>query len=146
MKINFFILTVIVLIAGSLSTGYNINRGKTAADAKENVKQAYQDLKDTQTDTISDWQQFKIDAKVKIDANEKRIDEFKANMKTANKKFKAKYKNEVVVLEQKNVELKKKISEYKYEGKDKWEEFKQGFNHDMDVVGNELKDLFTKKH
>jgi hypothetical protein len=30
------------------------------------------------------------------------------------------------VLEQNNIELKKKIREYKYEGKDKWEEFKMG--------------------
>jgi len=49
------------------------------------------------------------------------------------------------VLEQKNVELKKKLREYKYESEDKWEEFKAGFNHDLDVVGNSIKNFFTTK-
>jgi cell division protein FtsB len=66
-------------------------------------------------------------------------------MKTASKKFKAKYEKEVAALEQKNIELKKKISEYKYDGKDKWEEFKRGFNQDLDIVGKAISDLFAKK-
>jgi predicted nucleic acid-binding Zn-ribbon protein len=145
MKNKYFILTFIVLIAGSVLTGCNSNREKRVEDAKENVKQANQDLKDAQTDSISDWQQFKNDAEIKISANEQRIAEFKVKIKTTSKEFKAKYDREITVLEQKNVELKKKINEYKYEGKDKWEEFKQGFNHDMDVVEKALKDIFAKK-
>jgi hypothetical protein len=49
------------------------------------------------------------------------------------------------VLERKNIELKNKIREYKYEGKDKWEEFKKGFNRDVDIVGKALKNIFAKK-
>jgi hypothetical protein len=133
-----------VLIAVSVLTGYNVHQGKTLSGSKENVNNTYQGLETTQTDTISEWQQFKIDAQVKINANEKKIDEFKADMKTDGKNIKAKYKKEVVVLEKKNKELKKKISEYKYDGKVKWEEFEQGFNHDMDVVGTSIKNLFSK--
>ncbi len=145
MKNKYFILTVIGLIAGSVLTGCDTNREKKVEDAKENVQQANQDLKDAQAEYEKEWQQFKSDAELKISANEKSIDELKVEIKTAGKKFKAKYEKEVAVLEQKNIELKKKISEYKYEGKDKWEEFKRGFNHDMDLVGKALKDLFAKK-
>ena len=102
-------------------------------------------MKEAQAQYEKDWQQFKSDAELKISANLKSIDEFKAEIKKASKKFKAEYEKEVAVLEQKNIELKKTISEYKYKGKDKWEEFKRGFNNDMDVVGKALKDLFTKK-
>ena len=49
------------------------------------------------------------------------------------------------MLEKKNIELKKRMGEYKYESKEKWEEFKQGFNHDMDVVGKSIKDFFSDK-
>ena len=92
-----------------------------------------------------DWQQFKNEVESKIAANEKSIDEFKAEMKTASSKFRTKYEKEVVVLERKNIELKNKIREYKYEGKDKWEEFKKGFNRDVDIVGKALKNIFAKK-
>jgi len=145
MKNKYFILAIIVLIAGAVFTGCNVNRENKVEEAKENVKQANQDLKVTQAQYDKEWQQFKSDAELKINANEKRIDEFKVEIKTASAKFKAKYEKEVVVLEQKNIELKKKISEYKYEGKDKWEEFKKEFNRDLDVVGNAIKDIFTKK-
>ena len=66
-------------------------------------------------------------------------------MKKTSKKFKAKYENQVLTLEQKNIELKKKLNDYKYEGKDNWEQFKQKFNNDIDSVGNAIKGLFEKK-
>lgn len=144
MKNKYFILAIIVLIAGSVFTGCNNNQKKVDA-AKENVKQANQELKDAQAKYEQEWQQFKSDAELKISANEKSINEFKAKMKTEGTKFKAKYEKEVAVLEQKNIELKKKISEYKYEGKDNWEEFKRDFNRDIDIVGNAIKDIFAKK-
>ena len=114
-------------------------------DAKENVKQANRELKDAQAQYESEWRQFKNEAETKIDANERSIDTLKMEMGIASKKFKTKYENDVTALEQKNIELKKKITDYKYDGKDKWEEFKQGFNQGIDIVGKALKDIFTKK-
>jgi hypothetical protein len=143
MKNKYFILSAFILIAGTAIIGKNINIGKTAENANSNQKN--QVLENTQTGFDKDWKNFKVDAKLKIKANEESIAEFKVKMKKEGKIFKAKYKKEVAVLEQKNVELKNKLREYKYEGKDKWEEFKIGFNHDMDAVGNSIKDLFVKK-
>jgi hypothetical protein len=100
---------------------------------------------DAQAQFDNEWQQFKSDAEMKISTNEKKIDEFKTAMKTTSKKFKTKYENQVLTLEQKNIELKKKLNEYKYEGKDKWEEFKRDFNADVDVVGSAINDIFSKR-
>jgi hypothetical protein len=122
-----------------------MNRDKIVKDVQDNVKQANQGLKNAKTGFDKEWHEFKSDAELKINANEKRIGEFKVKIKTSSKEFKRKYDKEVVVLEKKNVELKKKINEYKFESKDKWEEFKLGFNKDMDVVGKSIKDLFAKK-
>jgi len=77
-----------------------------------------------------------------IEANGKRIDAFKEKMKEAGSKATKKYNKEVAVLEQKNHELKIKLDEYKDEGQIKWEEFKMNFNHDLDVIGKTMKDLF----
>ena len=141
MKNNYFILGVILLIAGLLLTGCDSNRD----NAKEKVKQANQDMADAQAQYDKEWQQFKSDAELKINSNQKNIDDFKTAMKTTSKKFKAKYENQVLTLEQKNIELKKKLNDFKYEGKDNWEQFKHKFNNDIDSVGNTLKGLFEKK-
>jgi outer membrane murein-binding lipoprotein Lpp len=141
MKNKYFIMAAVLLIAGLLLTGCENNRD----DAKDNVKQANQDMKDAQAQFDKEWQQFKSDVELKINANQKKIDDFNAAMKTTSKKFKDKYENKVLTLEQKNIELKKKLNDYKYDGKDSWEKFKQEFNNDMDSVGNALKGLFEKK-
>lgn len=141
MKNNYFILTVILLIAGSLLTGCDNNR----ENAEEKVKQANQEMIDAQVQYEKDWQQFKSDTELRINTYQKNIDDFKTAMKTTSNKFKAKYQNEILTLEQKNIELQKKLNDYKYEGKDTWEKFKQEFNNDIDSVGNALKGLFEKK-
>jgi len=146
MKHKYFILTAIVFFTGALLTGCNTNREKRVEDAKENVEQANQDLKDARAEYEKDWQQFKTDAELKISANEKKISDFKALIKTSSGKSEAKYEKEVIKLEQKNAESRKKLSEYKYEGKDSWETFKKDFNDGLDYIRNALNDIFTKKN
>ena len=142
MKYKYFILAVFLIIAGSVFSGCENNR----EDAKEDVKQANQAMIETQAQFEKEWQQFKNEAELKIEANQKKIDDFKVAMKTTTEKFKAKYENEVLTLEQKNIELKKNLNNYKYEGKDNWENFKQKFNNDMDSIGNAITGLFTEKN
>lgn len=141
MKTKYFIYLVIAIAVGLTLISCNENR----EDAGENVKKANQDMLDTQAQYEKEWQQYKTDADSKIKINQKTIDDFKVAMKTTSSKFKAKYENKVLTLEQKNIELKKMLNEYRYEGKEKWEEFKKGFNKDVDIVEKELKDIFAKK-
>ena len=145
MKNKYFILIALLSISGIVLTSCNVDREKKVEDAKENVIEANQDLKEAQALYEKEWQQFKSEAELKIDANQKSIDELKAETKIASNKFKAKYEKEVIVLEQKNAELRKSINEYKYEGKDKWEEYKRDFNNNMDVIANGIKDFFSEK-
>src|ERR1035437_8498713 len=133
------ILTVILLIAGLVLTGFYINRDKKIENVQDNGKQANQGMKKEKAKFDKEWKEFKSNAELKRNA------EFKVKIKTVSVEVKANYDKEITVLEQKNVELKKKINEYKYEGKGKWEDFKRGFNNDMDVVGKSIKDLFAKK-
>ncbi|MCX6168438.1 MAG: hypothetical protein NTX65_03795 [Ignavibacteriales bacterium] len=140
MKIKYFILTAIVLL-----TGVNFAQATKVETAKEKVKVAKQELKDAQAESDKEYRLFKTDADLKIAANEKSIEEFKEKIKTADEKFKIKYEKKVTVLEEKNIKLKKKISEFKYEGRDQWVIFKRGFNRDLKAVGKGIKDLFSKK-
>lgn len=141
MKNKYFIAAVSLLVAGLIFTGCD-NRD----NAKDNVEKANQDMIDAQVQFEKEWQQFKSDAELKINTNQQKIDDFKVAMKTTSAKFKAKYENEVLTLEQKNIELKKKLNDFKYNQKEDWEDFKKAFNNNMDSVGTALKDIFSKKN
>jgi mRNA-degrading endonuclease YafQ of YafQ-DinJ toxin-antitoxin module len=145
MKSKNFILTGLVLIAGLIFIGCNENREQKVDDAKEDVQQANEDLVAAEKEYNNEWLQFKSNVEAKILANKELIKDFKIAMKGTSAKFKTKYEKEVLTLEQKNIELTKKLNDYKYEGKDKWEEFKNGFNEDVDIVTTALKDIFDKK-
>ena len=84
-------------------------------------------------------------AEEKIDANEKSIAEFKARIAKEKRENRAKYEKKLAGLEQKNSDMKKKLDEYKEDGKEKWTSFKNEFSHDMDELGKALKG-FTVKH
>ena len=146
MKTKYFILPTIFLISGLLSTGTNLAQETKVDAAKEKVKQANQELNNAQAENDKEWRQFKNDADLKISANEKSIAEFKEKIKTADEKFRVKYNKKVATLEQRNIELKKKLNEFKYEGKDQWVIFKRGFNHDLSVVGKAIKNLFSSNN
>ncbi|MCF8243413.1 MAG: hypothetical protein K9J16_18710 [Melioribacteraceae bacterium] len=145
MKANRFILIGLVLITGLIFIGCNENREQKVEDAKEDVQQANEDLITAEKEYNSEWLQFKSNVEAKILANKQLINDFKIAMKATSATFRTKYENEILTLEQKNIELTKKLNEYKYEGKDKWEEFKTEFNNDVDIVGTALKDIFDKK-
>jgi outer membrane murein-binding lipoprotein Lpp len=100
MRNKYFILAIFLLIAGSVFTGCENNREKVE-DAKDKVSDAKQDLQDAQAKYEMEWNQFKSDAELKINANEKKISDFRTDMKTASGKFRAKYENDIAVLNKK---------------------------------------------
>ena len=57
------------------------------------------------------------------------------------KQAKAEYKEKIAKLEQKNTDMKKRMNDYKSDSQEQWESFQREFNHDMDELGNSLKDL-----
>lgn len=141
MKNHYLFLTVVILIAGLMFIGC----GEKKESTENNVQQANQEMMDAQAHYDKEWQQFKTDSESKIRVNQKTIDDFKAAMKSTSSKFKAKYANQVLTLEQKNIELMKKLNDFQYKGKEDWEEFKNGFNADIYVVENSLKEIFAQK-
>lgn len=95
----------------------------------------------TQEEYLLDVEKYKKETNTKISANEQSIKEFKARIASNKKDAKANYDKKINDLEQKNTDMKRKLDEYKIEGKEHWNSFKEEFNHDMDELGNALKDL-----
>ena len=145
MKNKYVALVTILLIAGFIFIGCEKSPEQKADEAANTVKQANQDLKDAQAQYEKEWEQFKNDAELKISTNGKKIDAMKTEIKKTGTAFKAKYENTVLTLEQKNIELRKRLNDFKYDGKDKWEEFKTLFDQDIEAVGTAINNVFPKK-
>jgi len=90
---------------------------------------------------------YKTESLDKIAANEKSIAEFNARTEHEKKEAKADYKAKIAELEQRNTDMKKKMDDYKEDGKENWEKFKVDFNLEMDELNQsftEFKDKHTK--
>jgi len=138
-----------VLMAGVFSPSCQSSAEKSdAADAK--VIDAKQDLKDAQQDAVVAAQKaataeelaaFKSDSELRIIAVDKEIALLKQKMRVAGKKVDASYEESIKALEQKNKDLKNRMDNYSNNAQSDWESFKREFNHDMDELGNAMKDL-----
>ncbi|MGQ0826782.1 MAG: hypothetical protein ACT4ON_00150 [Bacteroidota bacterium] len=108
------------------------------------VQAQAQDTKQTsnQQDKSADVQKFRKEVNEKIKENEKRIAELRTKKSEENQEVKMKYDKKIDALEQKNKELKKKMADYREDGKEtNWQSFKKEFNHDMDELAKALKSV-----
>ncbi|PIQ09600.1 MAG: hypothetical protein COW71_05660 [Ignavibacteriales bacterium CG18_big_fil_WC_8_21_14_2_50_31_20] len=144
MKTKYFITLVSLLFAGLVFTSCENNQ-KNVEEAKEDVEIAKQDLRDARAEYDKEWQQFRTDSELKINVNQKKIDDFKVKLRTSSATFKNKFENEIMSLEAKSIELKERISQYNFQGKDNWEAFKREFNHDLDATEKALNDVLNQK-
>ena len=109
--------------------------------AEEKVIDAHDDLNKAQAEYAADIEKFRKENDEKIAANKKRIAEFDARIVHEKAEARAEYKKKIAELDQKNTDMKKRMDEYKADGKDQWEQFKAKFNEEMNDLGNALKKL-----
>jgi len=83
-------------------------------------------------------------AEEKINSYEKSIGELKTRIAKETKENIAKYEKTLADLEQKASDIKKKVHEYREEGKDKWAAYNDKFNHDLDELGKAMKNFVVK--
>lgn len=114
-------------------------------NAQNKVDQANKDLDTANAQYLADIEKYRKETADKIAANDSSITRFR--MRIENEKGEAKEDNEtkIAVLEKKNTDMKKRMDDYKAEGKDKWQIFKAEFSRGMDELGESFKDLTSKK-
>ncbi|MBK8490417.1 MAG: hypothetical protein IPL49_05775 [Saprospirales bacterium] len=142
MKQLIFILAVATMfMAGTVFTGCQTAAEKEQAD-QDRLEAAQADL-DAAADklaTAEEWRAFKTESEEKINDIEIRIAELKEKMKNSGKILDGLYAQRIETLEQKNRDLRTKMANYEQNQSD-WESFKREFNHDMDELGQALKDF-----
>lgn len=143
MKKSILTLTASALLAGAILTSCNTPAQKVE-NAEEKVEAANDDLNDANEAYQKEIDSYRKEADEKIAANNKSIAEFNARIALEKKDAQDDYRRQIATLEQKNSDLKKKMDDYKADGKEKWEQFKTEFSRDMDELGKAFKDLTVK--
>lgn len=113
-------------------------------DAKTDVVEANKELDEANAEYVADMEKYRTETAEKITANEVIIQDLNTRIVSQKKDTQVEYKQKVAELEQKNMEMKKKMDDYKQDGKENWEKFKTEFNRDMDELGKAFKDLTVK--
>ncbi|MBB6004375.1 peptidase M23 [Arcicella rosea] len=136
--------TILLITAFTLTTAFFTSCNspeKKVENAQTEVVEANKDLIDANQAYLDDVESYKVTTAERIAANDKSIAEFKVRIDKEKKEAKADYLEKLTKLEQKNTDLKKKMDDYKDDGKENWDKFKAEFNHDMDELGEAFKDL-----
>lgn len=87
-------------------------------------------------------EEFIVQARAKIDKNKKDIENLRIVSKTKAGEAKVKYEIAIEDLKAENERLEAKIEQNKESVDEKWDNFKEEFNSDMDKLGTAIKDLF----
>lgn len=143
MKKTILSITASVFITGAILTSCNTPSEKVE-NAQDNVTEANEDLDKANQEYLADIENYKSETAVKIATNDKAIADFNARIEKEKKEARGDYKKRIEKLEQKNSDLKKKLADYKEEGKEKWQIFKTEFSHDMDELGDAFRDFTVK--
>jgi len=136
------LLLSITMLFSCQSTAKKVeNAENTVQEAKKDLKDSKANLHQVKNDTVSTYEQFKKEAELQIIAQEKNIADLKIKIAKEKTGVKQDYEKKLVALENKNNELKKKLTDFKDDGKENWISFKNEFNHDMDELGKAFKGL-----
>jgi hypothetical protein len=150
MKKIFFTLALILVASTMFTSCMSSAQKKEAAD--ENVQEAKQDLKDAQSEAnveaqkaanAEEWRIFKEESEARVRANELAITELKQKLKSSGKKLDEMHARNIDDLEQRNREMKIRIVSYE-KSQNGWETFKREFTHDINEIGDALKDVTVK--
>lgn len=131
-----------VLFAGIL-TGCTSTASKVE-NAEENVKKEQEDVVKANENLKMEIENYRKESVSKIDGNDQRIAEVRAQAEKDKSAMKAEVKTQISDLEKKNAELRTKLNDYQSDKQEDWDTFKKELNHDMDELGNSLRDFGQK--
>ncbi len=152
MKKTIFTLAVItIFMSGSLLTSCQstAQKERVAQDKVDNAQENLDvakynaDMVDQKVATAEQFKTYKLETELKIKNNEVKIAEIKLKIRKSGAAFDEGFANKIDSLELKNKNMKSRIDNYEKSHSD-WETFKREFNHDMDELGNAVKDLGVK--
>lgn len=148
MKKPILTLAIVTFLIGTvfMSCKSNTEKEQDAQQSVDSAKVALEEARDDLDEakraaTAEEWQKFKDSTNAKIDENKAEIAELKLKIKKTGNDIDNAYQRNIDTIEQKNKNLKAKLDSYKNDVDSDWQSFKREFNHDMDELGQSLKDF-----
>ncbi len=147
-KTKNYSLAMLLLLSVTVFTACD-SAAKKEEEAKENVQDATQNLKEVQQEVKADavkeanaeeWAAYRTETEARITTNEARIAELRIKLKKPGKVLDPIYTTRIEELKTKNDELRTRLANYPT-AKTDWEKFKAEYNRDMDALGVALKDF-----
>lgn len=133
-----------VFVMFLITTGCE-NSAQKLEKAEENVVDAEKELQLAEEEYLVDIENYKVFTSERIASNEKSIAEFNALILKEKKEVNAEYREKIRELETNNSEMKMKINDYRPEGKDNWQTFKNDFARDLDALSTKVSELGKDK-
>lgn len=133
-----------IIFTGCQTSDQKIDEAKTnVQDAKDDLKEVQQDANEEALKAATDeeWRIFKNESDAKIKANETLISDMKDKVKASGKKMDAVYAKNIDLLEQRNKDMRNRIDAYNNNSKSNWAAFRSEFNRDMDELALAFRDL-----
>ncbi len=143
-KLIFILAATTIILVGATITSCTSTPAEKVSNAQKEVTQATKDLEAANKAYLADIETYRKETADKVTANDKAIADFKVRIETQKQSAKGTYQKQIMELEQKNTDMKKKMDDYKVDTKEKWEAFKSEFSHDMEDLGNAFKGLTVK--
>ena len=142
MKKQILFLTMIVFVAGTISTLYgldtdnkSIKSGRNIQETNKNSIAANLNVHETQYEAFSVYHEFLKDAEIKINQNKKIFADYEVMLSKINQKDKTTCLDKVKRLEQNNNNLGNILADHKKDQRqDKWTSYKRDFNLAMDKL------------
>jgi hypothetical protein len=112
--------------------------GNTLNKAQINVRENPNEMIEASTAYLRDIEQYRKETAATIELNCQKIFAFKSRVDLEKESSKSHYRHSVFELELYNSYMKKKLDDYKPEGKESWEIFKEEYTRQMNDLGTEF--------
>jgi len=109
----------------------------------KSIEQESADAKQKEADAAA-WKVFKSETELRINENDQKIAALKAEKSKPGKMLDKMYEKRIENIAAKNAEMRGRLISYDHAPTD-WELFKTGFNHDMDELGESIKNIHLKE-
>ena len=138
MKKPILTMALLAFMVGTISTSFGQNPDKKLVFAGKNIQ-------DVQKDANPAFQNFRKESEQRIKNVDNGIGDLKIKFYKSKIKDKEAYQDNLNAIEQKNDDLKKKLTDFNSKDQKDRSSFKIEFNRELDELGKALKD-FTNKY
>ncbi|WP_291085166.1 MULTISPECIES: hypothetical protein [unclassified Flavobacterium] len=143
---NSIMFPAVIALAFTVSIFSCKNNEEKLKDAQKDVLQAQKKLIKAESESVRDYETFRMKVSKKVTDNELAIADLKIKAIDGTIRQKEQYNKQVAALEAKNTELKKTLDAYGTYNAETWEAFKQDINLRTAALEQDFKVINARKN